>query len=73
VAAAASARAALPHVLAALGEPARALAPVLYKGAMPLTERVRPLLKLSEIYAAAPGAACAAAAEEARGWAQVVR
>jgi hypothetical protein len=73
VAAAASARAALPHVLAALGEPARALAPVLYKGAMPLTERVRPLWKLSEIYAAAPGAACAAAAEEARGWAQVVR
>lgn len=73
VQAAAAARFVLPSLFAALGEPARALAPILSKGAMPRAERARPLLKLADVYAAAPGSACAAAAEEARGWAQIVR
>lgn len=73
VQAAAASRAVLPLVFAALGEPARALWPILTKGSMPRVERARPLWKLADVYGAAPGAACAAAAEEARGWAQLVR
>ncbi len=73
VSAAAASRAVLPGVFAALGEPARALVPILRLGAMPSTLRARPLWKLSEIFASAAGPACAAAADEARAWAQVVR
>jgi len=72
VSAASAARRALAATWAATSSPARAMAPLLRKGAMPRHERVRPLLELAELYAKGSGAGCAAAAEEARAWEQVL-
>ncbi len=72
VSSASAARRALAATWAATSFPARAMAPVLRKGTMPRHERVRPLLELAELYDKGSGAACRAAAEEARAWEQVL-
>ncbi len=68
VSAAASSRDVLDRVFAALGLPARAMAKILAGGTMPKQERIRPLLRLAELYAKSPGTTCAAAADEAKAW-----
>lgn len=71
-AAAASAREVLARVFAATSSAARTMAPVLRKGTLLRHERVRPLLQLADLYAKGSGTGCAAAAEEARAWEQVL-
>lgn len=73
VSAAAGARGVLDRAWGATSAPARTMAPLLTKGAMPKQERVRPLVRLAELYAKAPGPGCASAAEEARAYAQVIK
>jgi hypothetical protein len=72
VSAATAARRALAATWAATSSPARTMAPILRKGAMPRHERVRPLLQLVELYVKGSGGGCSAAAEEARAWEQVL-
>ena len=73
VSSAAGARGVLDRVWAATSAPARTMVPLLTKGAMPKQERVRPLVRLAELYAKTPGAGCHPAAEEARAYAQVLK
>ncbi len=73
VTASAAARKVVAGVYAALGLPARTLAPVLVKsGNLPRHDRVRPLVKLAVLYGAVVAPKCTAAAEEARAWEQVI-
>lgn len=73
VTASAAARTLVAATYAVLGAPARSLAPVLQKaGNIPRHDRVRPLLKLAALYGATKTPACTAAAEEARGWEQLI-
>lgn len=72
VSSASAARRAVAATWAATSSPARAMAPLLRKGTMPRHERVRPLVELVELYSKGIGAGCAAAAEEARAWEQVL-
>ena len=73
VSASASSRKVLAATYAALSMSARTMVPVLTKaGNIPLQDRVRPLWKLVELFAAQKTPACSAASEEARAWEQVV-
>ncbi len=72
VSAASGARRVLGETWAATSSPARTMHAVLAKGSMPRHERVRPLIVLAERYAEATGDGCAAAAEEARAWEQLL-
>jgi hypothetical protein len=73
VTALAGVRAVLGETWIALGEPARSLAVVCAKGSAPRRERVRPLLRFADVASSAKSGACDAAAEEARGWSQIVK
>jgi hypothetical protein len=73
VSASAGARNVLASVWAATGSLPRNMAPVLEKGTMPRVARVRPMVKLAEIFATSTTAVCLAEAEEARAYAQVIR
>jgi len=73
VSASAGARNILASVWAATGSLPRTMAPVLEKGTMPRVQRVRPMVKLSEIFATSKSSACVAEAEEARAYAQIIR
>lgn len=72
VSAASGARKVIAAVWGALSTAPRATFELLGKGAMPRHERVRPLLQLAELYAHGAGVGCAAAAEEARAWEQLL-
>lgn len=73
VTASAAARTVIGATYAVLGAPARTLAPVLSKaGNLPRHDRVRPLIRLAALYGGAKSPACTAAAEEARGWEQLI-
>lgn len=72
VSAAGAARSVLAALWSASSSPARTMATILRKGTMPRHERVRPLLQLADLFAKGSGTGCAAAAEEARAWEQVI-